>query len=383
MKCFATTNSVMIGPTGYVSPCCKYKGDFGHIEDYHSIAQILDSDHYTNLRLAHAADDFTEGCVRCKHAEDRGYRSRRLRYDTRFTSNDFLLDISPGLFCNLKCRMCSASSSTSWFSDSDALVKMGITEVPLSKTLNVYNMPDSDVDKIISFLEDNDYEIAIEFKGGEPLMNPATRNLFERMAASTFSNRINVDLITNGTYNADWLGEIACKFKKFHINVSADGIDDVYEYIRGDKKHTWKRFLEVFESYKKIPGISLSFNYVVQNTNVHQIAEFANAVAPYGVNWIMLNNPYQLATTVIPLGARADIIQKVKPVLKMLCAGSPQYNTIENILTELDDGIELDEALYIRFIKYSAALDKLRNQNLLKVAPHLITSEGKKLYDNL
>ena len=383
MKCFATTNSVMIGPTGYVSPCCKYKGDFGHIEDYQSIAQILDSEHYTNLRLEHDADNFTAGCVKCKRAEDRGYRSRRLSYNTNFTSDDFLLDIRPGLFCNLKCRMCSASTSTSCFSDSNTIVKMGIMDAPLSKTINVYNMPDTDVDKIIAFLEDNDYEISIEFKGGEPLMNPATRNLFERMALSTFSDRITVDLVTNGTYNADWLSDIACKFKKFHINVSADGIDDVYNYIRGDKKYTWKRFLEVFESYKKIPGISLSFNYVVQNTNIHQITEFASAVAPYSVNWILLNNPYQLAITVIPLSAREDIIQKVKPVLDITCVESQQYSAIENILSELNNGIEVDQKLYNKFIEYSAALDKLRNQNLLKVAPHLITPEGKKLYDSL
>ena len=50
IKCFATTNSVMIDPLGKVRPCCKFDGHFGHIDEYDSIDDILKSEHYTKLR---------------------------------------------------------------------------------------------------------------------------------------------------------------------------------------------------------------------------------------------------------------------------------------------------------------------------------------------
>ena len=116
IKCFATTNSVMIDPLGQVKPCCKYDGVFGHIDEYDSIDDILKSKRYTKLKIAHSVGNFTRGCWRCKESEDRGYKSRRQYYDDRYTDTDFLLDISPGTYCNLKCRMCNPCNSTKWFS---------------------------------------------------------------------------------------------------------------------------------------------------------------------------------------------------------------------------------------------------------------------------
>tara|TARA_R110001606_G_scaffold395164_1_gene566842 strand:+ start:1133 stop:2287 length:1155 start_codon:yes stop_codon:yes gene_type:complete len=383
IKCFATTNSVMIDPLGKVRPCCKFDGDFGHIDEYDSIDDILKSEHYTELRKSHTDGIFTRGCKTCENSEARGYKSRRQFYDDRYTNDDFLLDISPGTYCNLKCRMCSPYNSTKWFSDWDALREMGIINSGPTSSLNVYNMPENDVDKIINFLDTTSYEISIEFKGGEPLMNPKTQTLFEKMANCKSSNRISINLITNGTYKVDWLANIAGNFKELRIGISADGIGDVYEYIRGDKKYNWKRFLESIESYKNIPNTTLSFNYVVQNTNIHQMADFADAVAPYSVWWILLNNPQYLSTTVIPLSARADIIKKLQPLLDTTSKHREQFNTLTSIMNELTNNVDMDKEMYKQFIEYSAALDKLRNQSLLDVAPHLITEEGKRIYGSV
>ena len=44
---------------------------------------------------------------------------------------------------------------------------------------------------------------------------------------------------------------------------------------------------------------------------------------------------------------------------------------------------EVDWKLYNEYITYNAHLDKLRSQNLLNVVPHLITDEGRKLYESI
>ena len=52
-------------------------------------------------------------------------------------------------------------------------------------------------------------------------------------------------------------------------------------------------------------------------------------------------------------------------------------------MNELTNNVDMDKEMYKQFIEYSAALDKLRNQSLLDVAPHLITEEGKRIYGSV
>lgn len=379
MKCFATTNSVMIDQLGKVKPCCKYIGNFGHIDDYDNIQSILNSDHYLQLRSEHAAGNFTPGCSSCELSERRGYSSRRTRYDTRFSENDFLLDVSPGAYCNLKCRMCSIDNSTSWFSDWDTLIDMGVVSGGKSNSIDVYSMPDSDVDKIIDFLHNTDYNIEVEFKGGEPLMNPKTKSLFEKMANSPNSKRISIILITNGTWKVDWLESLVPRFKKIVLNISADGVGNVYEYIRGNSsKYTWLKFLEVFEFYSKIKDLEILINFVVQNMNVHQMLEFSDAVSPCKITWIILQNPEYLSLNTVPESAKANIIDNIQ---KLIEKSTDKKNDLVNIITELSKPSNMEQ--YAAFIRYSAALDKIRKQSLIKVADHLITAEGKLLYDTI
>ena len=178
IKCWATENSVQIDPQGFVRPCCKFEGNFGKFEDYDSIDSILNGKDYSLLRKRHSLGNITQACWRCKDSEDRGYRSRRQSYEDRYSDNDFQLDISPGLYCNLKCRMCGPVNSTGWFNDNNKLYELGLHGRHSSK-YNVYSMPQYDVDKIVNFIESNTKNIDIELKGGEPLMLPATEHLLK------------------------------------------------------------------------------------------------------------------------------------------------------------------------------------------------------------
>src|SRR6056297_2507774 len=98
MKCFATTNSITIGPTGKVSPCCKYKGDYGHLDSYKNVSDI----NFEDLTNELAQGKWRPECKSCMIDERNNMSSRRQRYETRFTDDAFLLDISLGNYCNLK-----------------------------------------------------------------------------------------------------------------------------------------------------------------------------------------------------------------------------------------------------------------------------------------
>tara|TARA_B100001287_G_scaffold45673_1_gene34725 strand:+ start:53374 stop:54525 length:1152 start_codon:yes stop_codon:yes gene_type:complete len=382
IKCWATENSVQIDPQGFVRPCCKFEGNFGKFENYDSIDAILNGKDYTLLRKRHSLGNMTKACWRCKEAEDRGYRSRRQAYETRYSENDFQLDISPGLYCNLKCRMCGPINSTGWFSDNDKLYDLGIHGMHSSK-YNVYNMPQYDVDKIVKFIESNTKNIDIELKGGEPLMLPATKHLLQTL--SKWGDRIQINMITNGTYTPDWLPNILEKFRMVTIGISADGVGEVYNYIRGDEvKNTWKVFQKNISWYKKLK-CKIRFNFTLQNTNIHHLYKFANEVGAENVHVINLVNPKFNSIKIIPKQARAYILDQVEPWIDILGKHHLYYQKKDALIIkkELLRDEEVDLKLYNEYITYNAHLDKLRSQNLLEVVPHLITTEGRKLYESI
>jgi radical SAM protein with 4Fe4S-binding SPASM domain len=98
MKCFATTNSITIDTLGDINPCCKYRGSYGKLDTYKNISDI----NFNDLTNELAQGQWRPECKSCKFDEGTGVRSRRQRYETRFTDDDFLLDLSLGNFCNLK-----------------------------------------------------------------------------------------------------------------------------------------------------------------------------------------------------------------------------------------------------------------------------------------
>jgi len=358
IKCFATSNSITIDAVGTVSPCCKYRGDFGRLETYQDFNDINFDKLAGNLEQG-----WVPGCESCKIDEGNGVSSRRQRYEIRFTDNDFLLDLSLGNYCNLKCRMCNHTNSTSWFSDSIAL---GIDKNKLTS----FQLDKPQIDLLMKFLSTLDKRIEIELKGGEPLMHVNSKYFFEQLKELSKTKQIKLNCITNGTLFPNWFADAITNID-VDLQISIDGLYDVYEYVRGDNTQTWNACIEKVEQFRSLPNIKLSYNYVVQNTTVHQVAEFADLFKER-VNWIVLNNPTFMAVNVMPQNSKQSIIDQLNTL------DNDKIKSIINLL-KIPSSLEL----YTQFITYSAKLDKLRNQNLKTVLPHLLDNKGIEIYDSI
>jgi MoaA/NifB/PqqE/SkfB family radical SAM enzyme len=356
VKCFATTNSMTIDAKGTVSPCCKYTGHFGKLETYEHFDDI-NFDELTD-RLAQG---WTAGCSSCSFDEGNNVSSRRERYETRFTDDDFLLDLSLGNFCNLKCRMCHHSNSTAWFSDSIAL---GIPK----KDLVSFQISKSQIDSLIAFLSTLDKRIEIELKGGEPLMHPNSKYFFQQLMYLSKTKTIKINCITNGTLVPDWFAAAVANIE-VDLQISIDGLYDTYEYVRGDNTHSWKQCLEKVEQFRSLPNITVSYNYVVQNTTVHHVVQFAKLFNER-INWIVLNNPEHMAVNIMPESSKQAILSQLSTL------NDAKIKSVINLMKT-----PADPVLYKQFITYSAKLDKLRNQNLKIVLPHLLDDIGIEIYD--
>lgn len=358
VKCFATSNSITIDAVGTVSPCCKYRGDFGKLETYKDFSDI----NFDKLAID-LKQGWTPGCTSCKIDEGSGVSSRRQRYETRFTNDDFLLDLSLGNYCNLKCRMCNHTNSTSWFSDSIAL---GIDKNKLTR----FQLDQNQIDLLMKFLSTLDKRIEIELKGGEPLMHVNSRYFFEKLKELSKTKQIKLNCITNGTLLPSWFADSITNIN-VDLQISIDGLYEVYEYVRGDRTQTWNTCIEKVEQFRSLPNITLSYNYVVQNTTVHQVAEFSKLFKER-VNWIVLNNPKFMTANVMPQHSKQPIIDQLNAL---------NNDKIKSVINLLKTPSTLE--MYTQFITYSAKLDKLREQNLKTVLPHLLDKKGIEIYDSV
>ena len=129
IDCFAAHNSFWIDPQGHVRPCARYKEKMDHITTFNSFSDIVNSKGYVEIRQSHSKDQWPSGCFRCKEDEEKNLHSKRQFYqDIELKQpDDFMIDISMGNYCNLKCRMCGPNNSTSWNSDFKFLVDNNIS----------------------------------------------------------------------------------------------------------------------------------------------------------------------------------------------------------------------------------------------------------------
>ena len=135
---------------------------------------------------------------------------------------------------------------------------------------------------------------------------PATKHLLPNI--NQMGRQILINMITNGTYTPIGCPSILEKFKMVTIGISADGVGEVYNYIRGDEtKKYMANILKNIAWYKKLK-CKIRFNFTLQNTNIHHLYKFANEVGAENVHVINLVNPKFNSIKIIPKQARAHIL---------------------------------------------------------------------------
>lgn len=168
---------------GNVTPCCQApwegKASLGEINKA-SVQEIWNGKKFNKFRSAMIAEKPHSSCERCYEKEALGWISLReitnAKYETfiqTLAENNFepslyakpvYWDIRFSNVCNLKCRICSLASSSSWYEDELALGKIEKgTSVLTSAILDeekFYHEFDACIDEIKE----------VYFAGGEPLM---------------------------------------------------------------------------------------------------------------------------------------------------------------------------------------------------------------------
>jgi len=90
----------------------------------------------------------------------------------------------------------------------------------------------------------------IKFTGGEPFMIPQVKKIIQRLIDEDVSSNIELELITNGSYDMTGWNHFFEKFKTVKINVSIEAIGKRYEYIRPGS--SWSQTSENLVKFNKL-----------------------------------------------------------------------------------------------------------------------------------
>ncbi len=394
---------------GSTYPCCmtpmEKKNSLGNVNDT-SLFEIMNSEKAKSMRK-----DMLEGkplpasCTRCVSKESSGMTSMRAGmnhhwYDqiedlVESTNEDGSIDELRLLYwdfrfsnyCNLACRTCSPLFSTSW--NKDFIKVFGENAAP-PEHLGLINL-----DGATNFWQNIEETIhtakEIHFAGGEPLIMPEhwkviemleERNLYDvKLKYST-----NATMLENKGRN---IVDIWKKFKHVHLSLSIDGTGDLFELVRHNGKwpKTKENLLKIEEA-----GIDYWLHPTISLLNIFRIDEmhrdfFEMGLIPiekkaheeydfnpnfyftsrFHINPVFWPNYYALET--LPNELKQLATEKITKYGKQLEKdhGIP-FSGWEGLL-DIMNKKEGNPEQFKKFITVTKDLDKLRNQDFLKLNP--------------
>jgi molybdenum cofactor biosynthesis enzyme MoaA len=250
MRCFFLDHGLTVRPDGRVSPCCQWR-DNNQPQRFHDDWQSHFAKKKEELRQGWIPE-----CNECRLSETISGESDRT--DWLFGHHKFRLtvsgtgrrywDLKLHHTCNLTCRMCSPTDSSSWHN----LVKQNLNEGwnehildrcptdPLPK----YGWKNQ-IPKLFEHIQDLEM---IKFTGGEPFMIPQVKQVLEEIDKRGKASDVAVRFTTNATFplTKEWI-TLLKKFSSVTMIYSVNGIKSRYEYIRQNAKwsDTLKNILNI------------------------------------------------------------------------------------------------------------------------------------------
>ena len=394
---------------GAVKICCRSQ-PIGWIQD-DSLENIWNNSQMRTVRKKVLCGERPDVCKPCFDLEDQGVESLRQRHiknaipESRInlypTAVDTLrgdytmpfefptIEIKLNNLCNLKCRMCNPLDSTSWKDWNEV--------VPFYKKENNYLVPT--VERLVktpgqyigtfddtenwweSFEKLLPHFRRVEFAGGEPLMDPQHYRILDML--KPYGHQIEIKYATNGTTlgisKGRTIHDYWPHFRSVAVNVSIDGIHDVYNYIRGNGD--FNQVEENIKEIKKIPNVSRIVGaFTAQAGNILQAAECVD----YFLNKLgivfyshRVSYPSVLSSQVLPLELKSKAITRLQEVsIRVPSFGIVKKHPILEKITQqqIQDNINYLNAKdnshrWSEFLDFNCALDITRKQSLLDAVP--------------
>ena len=353
-----------------MTPCCAFKSEKSEYKELSDKALI------ESVRSNFLQGIVPEGCKNCQEKEQQLGRSLRLNFEKNLSyqrrieparmrpldqieySN--LKDVFPTLHlelsnsstCNLRCRFCGPHVSSKWEKEYQPLAMQNPKIFSKFKKQIFSSITD---EELLDIVENNSMIYSLEFRGGEPFLNPQMRSTLEKVRRTKKAKFVTLDITTNGTNIPDWFLDLASDFREIGITISIEATGKLYKYLRGEK---YSLETDIYEQIKKLDdldNLDLIFHCLISAFNIFEIKKVYEWIQT--CNWKsfykwqlgLLNSPKELSIYNLPLSFRqkaASLVEdeddeNLKLAWKLLAKqthGASSLNGFKEYATAVDKG---------------------------------------------
>ena len=341
--CYAPWMSLQYGSLlqgGGFSPCCEsqWRAYNGSFDEYSKSDEL---NRFKAAMITHNTTFIESVCEQCINLEKVSGSSTRtnlikkVEHENVSYEKIHVVDYRPTNICNLKCRMCFPSNS------SMIAKERGIT-IDNNNVDDIYSVDFENV-KIINLV------------GGEPSIDEHTDKFLQWLI--TNKNRdLRLSITTNATNtNSRWIDKLK-EFKEVIVNVSIDGTEKTYEYIRTNAH--WESVRNNIDIYKSL--FETKFQITGSMYNMPNIEDWLPWFLDSNMWWDLypVEGHKQLSLAALPDDIREEKIAYLQ---------SLNNEKLESVINQFANS-KFDPVVHKRFVDYTNKLDETRNTNIRTVS---------------
>lgn len=391
--CTAPLTAALVDTNKGVRPCCVYDSKYiGNIKN-ESIISIINSAEWKHLKNQMYLQEWPTHCLPCKEREQStGWSVRKLFLDGSFDVSGWeeekltYLEFNGSNICNLACLHCAPGFSSRWVIDNTKAIKIWNTfdQEKQDRTKNFdavikytddinsrstkMHLPDPEL--ILRNLNEIDLSQikTINFKGGEPFLNEETTIILEHLLNLNILKNVKIVVSTNGTFMTEKIINLLKECKTVNINLSVDGIGDLFNYIRyGDAK--FDSLEPTIEMLNQLENVDIRCQTAVMNYNIFNLYDIKNWAKSMSQKYKKfyehagfancVQSPGHLSLTTLSDTTRADLLK--------LYQDSFCFDQVINALSQNFSG----NAMHNQWVDYTLLMQEVRNNNIIDIVPQL------------
>lgn len=359
---------------GQIVACCESQ-EIILSNEGESFKEAWNNQKYKKLRKELIEGKKPDLCKKCWKNEEEGLKSNRQQalediesgyYDNtdiitnqegELKSYPSFIELKSSNICNLKCLMCHPESSHRIIEDKEIIEKYR-KDLP-------WNTEPLRSERLVSHLINDDSEILdsikiLQYSGGEPLISAEQfelTNILSNKNAENIQLRYSTNL-NNLTFEKYDALELWSKFKNVNLKISADGIYDVYNYIR--RYGEFQTVVENLEFLKKrnLPNMTLGLGFTTQIYNIFQLPETIDFFSKYldlpSISTHLLYTPSLLCIEIMPPKLCERIIKK-------LSSSKWDFSDKIHFLERVIENDNFSEKRWNRFLSYTKEIEGKNN----------------------
>lgn len=348
------------------------------------------SDFIKKIRTNLLTGNLDKSCMRCKTDEDNGIKSLRKTHlewhndvginfekDMDYPFTPKLFEVRLSNLCNYRCRMCTPNYSSSIAKEIlkfPELKKWHLHQPEFTASVSHLSHQENFLNDIIEMIPTLK---AVHFTGGEPMLIPDLTKIIDSMDSQGYISDIILYITTNGsTINPRFIEKLN-KFKRTHVTISIDAINEVAEYVRDGT--IWSRVDANIEYYGQLRldnphTLFLNSNTVLTAYTVltmdKTVEYLCNLQRKYKFHMTMSVADMFYEPNALTGEARSIAIASLTRALAILEAPDINGDGIKGQISSVKailENSEPDDAIAEQFCSYTTDTDIARNQSFEKV----------------